>query len=109
MKLLSPKLILSALSLALVVTIFVLDTGKTSPGELSPTHAGVKELAGEAGCDRCHGGLGTSLGSACLACHKDVRESLDKQRGLHGNLSGVDATNCAPCHAEQSVQSYLFR
>ncbi len=100
MKLFSPKLILSVLSLALVVTIFVLDSGKTSPGELSPVHAGVKELAGDNGCDRCHGGLGTSMGNACLDCHKQIRESLDKHRGLHGNLAGVDATNCAPCHAE---------
>ena len=97
MKLPSAKLLLSAASLALVLTLFVLDSRRNSPGELSPVHARVAELAGSAGCNACHGNFAQSMRSACLECHAMIAQSLEEKHGLHGTL---DAADCARCHLE---------
>lgn len=93
----APKLLLSLLSLALVLLLFALDTQRTSPGELSPVHARIAELAGSAGCDRCHGGFARSMRSACLDCHATIADSIEHQRGLHGTQ---DTAQCERCHVE---------
>ncbi len=100
MKRIPLKWVLTLLSLALVVTLFLLDTRRTSPGELSPVHAQLKELSGSEGCDKCHGGFAQSMGSACLDCHALVRESFEQKRGLHGTLQVEEPLNCARCHVE---------
>ncbi len=100
MKRLTPKLVLSVLSLGLVLTLFLLDTRRTSPGELSPVHAQVAELAGNDGCDRCHGGFAKSMADSCTDCHAAIETAIESGRGLHGTLEAVDPRQCATCHVE---------
>lgn len=93
----SPKLLLSLLSLAVVLFLFTLDLGRTSPGELSPVHQQVPTLQGAEGCDACHGTFGQSLREACLKCHGPIAAALESKRGLHGVQAALD---CAHCHLE---------
>lgn len=105
MRLRDPKLWFGAVSLTLVLLVFFLDFGRTSPGPLSASHAAVAELADARGCDACHGGWLDSMGDSCLGCHAEIQEQFDGRSGLHGEhltaRMGADgAARCATCHGE---------
>lgn len=73
---------------------------KTSPGPLAPGHAGVHELSGSDGCERCHGTAELSLDQACLTCHEVVGTHLIEQTGLHGSFEHELQSACGTCHVE---------
>lgn len=93
-----PKLWLALLSLAAVLVIVALDSERTTPGPLTTTHARVGELAGNAGCERCHGARGQSMEQACSQCHAEIGAQLAGGVGFHGGLD--DGSKCARCHRE---------
>ncbi|MCP3917667.1 MAG: hypothetical protein GY711_19140 [bacterium] len=100
MKLRSPGIWLSALSLLLIVAVAANDLERTSPGPLSATHAQVAELDGGRRCDACHGGWLRSMNSSCNACHEEIEEQVAAARGLHGVTLEVDPAACEECHSE---------
>jgi len=99
-KVFDPRVLLGLASIALVVAFVMADLSRTSPGPLSSTHAAVSELAGGAGCAVCHGDGGTTMASACLACHDAIATQLDERSGFHGSFEVATARECAACHLE---------
>lgn len=85
---------------AIVVAAFYLDVQDSSPGELASVHAQHADLVGANHCAACHGAPGQSMTQACLNCHKDIGEQIDKARGLHGKLARKQASACAKCHSD---------
>lgn len=105
----SLKTTIAILSILLVFSIAWFDVEQPSPGPLSPTHAKVLELQGRDGCITCHGSGPKELASSCLACHEPVEVQLEKQRGIHGKLSGIEQMQCGVCHPEhfESTSAHL--
>ena len=100
MKLLDGRLWLGFASLLLVLSLFMLDFERTSPGPISATHAQLKRLDDEQGCKLCHGTFRQSLADACNECHLEIRDQLARRTGFHGNLSDDLPTRCERCHVE---------
>ncbi len=79
---------------------------RTSPGPLHPTHAALKELRGNAGCDACHGkgvegeAMKTGMTQSCLACHEPIKAQIDTASGIHGALAKDLRNACEKCHRE---------
>jgi hypothetical protein len=73
-----------------------------SPGELARPHAAYQGLAN---CTRCHPRGKQLSQEACLACHEEVKPSLDQNRGLHGRLSG-DKRECWSCHHDHQGRDF---
>ncbi len=101
-----------AVSLALAVTC-VLGIGavawwsfqqRTSPGPLHASHASVKALKGNAGCDACHGAgdivQTQSLAPTCNKCHEPIATQIASSTGLHGKMAFHDRNACEECHRE---------
>ena len=89
-----------AASLLLVLTLFVLDFERTSPGPLSAAHAQDPTLEDPEGCNLCHGSWGRSLARACSDCHAEIDRQLARSTGFHGNLPRGEAASCQICHVE---------
>lgn len=106
MKAPSPKTLIGVFSLLAVLSVAVVDFGRTAPGEIQAAHARVEGLAGSESCSQCHGGWTTSMSSACLECHKIIQVHIDGRIGLHGILGEVAASGCATCHAEHHGQAF---
>ena len=54
--------------------------GQISPGKLTTAHA---ELEGIMNCTQCHD-LGNKVtNTKCLACHEEIQELTDQNRGYH--------------------------
>jgi hypothetical protein len=98
----SAHLLIVVFSLVGVISLAVVDVGRTSPGPLTSVHGSVAELSGKRSCSECHGGWGTSMSDACIACHASIGEELGQgaAAGLHGGLQAEDASRCARCHSE---------
>ncbi len=67
---------------------------QVSPGKLSRAH---ENLEGITQCTTCHergAQVGTTL---CLACHTDIKASIDRGTGLHARNAG---SSCETCHKE---------
>lgn len=96
----SPKTLIAALSFAAVVSVAVVDFGRTAPGELLAAHARIEGLADAESCSSCHGGWTSSMTSSCLECHETIQAHLDGEIGLHGMLDAAVAENCAGCHSD---------
>jgi len=94
------SLFLALVSLGAVVSLAVIDMRRTSPGPLSAVHGRIEKLQGRSGCAECHGGLLTSMTSACRECHAEIAEQLDHDHGLHGVLVPELGERCALCHGE---------
>lgn len=102
MNLRSPRLWLAVVSACTVVTMAVVDTERTSPGELSGVHQRQPELAGGTACAACHGGWFSGMTASCLECHEAIGAQIDEDRGLHGVLGPSFAERCASCHSEHN-------
>lgn len=89
----------ATLSALTVVLLVVLDLGHVSPGELSPVHAQLPELAGGS-CAACHGEGERSLAEACGDCHAGILEQIAGAKGLHGTIAPDDSSRCGACHPE---------
>jgi len=97
---LRPHVLIAAASTGAVLTIAVVDAGRTSPGELATVHGRVPELSEGRGCAECHGGwFATSMADACSECHEVVAAQIEAGAGLHGTL-GEAADTCARCHSD---------
>ncbi len=94
------SLFLALVSLGAVLWLAIVDAHRASPGPLSAAHGALEKLAGRSGCAECHGGLLTSMTSACRECHTDVAQAIDAHTGLHGKLDAELAPRCALCHGE---------
>ena len=109
----SPKFWLSALSLVAVLGLIYLDSGQTSPGPISLTHAQSATLAGGQACAECHGGLGASMDEACGSCHQEILDGIDQGTGVHGILgdatlsqSDLAPEDCGVCHGEHHGEEF---
>jgi hypothetical protein len=66
------------------------------PGELAAAHAKYEES-----CSSCHAPFSKAKqADLCLACHKDVREDIARNTGLHGRSKWVAGNTCAHCHSD---------
>jgi hypothetical protein len=100
-------LVLSILGIALWVsggTVFNPGpvTAKSMPGielESYRSHADF-----ETQCQLCHLPFETEQAGQCLKCHTDIRAQLEKNDGLHGQLSQPRA--CATCHQEHRGRDF---
>jgi hypothetical protein len=101
-----PHLWIAAFSLAAVLGVAVVDTRRTSPGELAAVHGAEPDLAGRSGCSECHGGWTTSMTEACLECHAAIGGQMDVGAGLHGALGKELAGRCALCHSEHHGEGF---
>ncbi|MFO0833053.1 MAG: cytochrome c3 family protein [Phycisphaerales bacterium] len=84
---------------------------RTSPGPLHPTHAALKDLRGNRGCDACHGkgtegeAMKTGMARSCLECHAPIRGQIDGSSGIHGALAEGLRRACEKCHREHLGQT----
>jgi len=101
-----PATWIALFSLGLVLALVVLDSGRTSPGELAAAHARDARLA-SGGCELCHAGGGRDLAAGCLGCHTEIERQLAERRGFHGTLSG-DPRGCAACHSEHHGEPFAL-
>ncbi len=114
MKLPSPRTLIAALSFAVVLSVAVVDFGRTAPGEIMAAHSRIEGLASPASCAQCHGGWTSTMTTSCLQCHETIRAHIDGEFGLHGILDDTLVQNCAGCHSEhhgfsfQSVNDLSF-
>ncbi len=103
------------LSLALLVGLAValrLKGGLAfSPGSLSAQSRPGLRLGGfashadlEKECKRCHQPLQTAQAALCLECHQGVRQEIEAQSALHGQIAGVQ--RCVLCHADHRGRDY---
>ena len=65
-----------------------------SPGKLSRSHA---KLEGMTNCTQCHERGDIISSNKCLACHIEIRQSMDTRHGFHF-LN--EASPCIDCHKE---------
>jgi len=73
-----------------------------SPGELTQGHA---HLEGMAKCTQCHT-LGAKVSnSKCLACHTEIRERIDQQKGYHASAA-VKGKECVSCHNDHHGRAF---
>lgn len=97
------RLLIALISLALVAGVVAWEwSNLTSPGPLHPSHANVPDLQGSRGCAACHGKGGVPMADSCITCHQDIKDQLDKSRGIHGSLESGVARACASCHGEHA-------
>lgn len=67
-----------------------------SPGDLSKVHS---FLEGMSNCTQCHV-LGQKVSNAkCLACHTELKERIDQQKGYHSSPI-VRGRQCNTCHSD---------
>lgn len=99
---------LTLITAAVVVGLVVLDSGRTSPGEVSAVHAGIHGKLGRSDCEACHGSREVAFADACLECHAAIAAQLTAQEGLHGALEAAAARDCASCHAEHHGKDFAI-
>jgi len=104
----SPRLWIALLSLLAVVSVAVVDMGRTAPGPLTTVHQREQDLRGRGGCAECHGGWTGTMTSACLDCHGVIGEQIEQGAGLHGMLDPRNARVCALCHSEHHGTSFAL-
>jgi hypothetical protein len=73
-----------------------------SPGDLYKGHA---HLEGMAKCTQCHT-LGAKVSNGkCLACHTEIKDRIDKQRGYHASTD-VRGKECVSCHSDHHGKNF---
>jgi len=73
-----------------------------SPGDLSEVHA---QLEGMSNCTQCHI-LGDKVSNdKCLACHTEIKQRVDKQKGYHSS-SDVGDKSCVVCHNDHHGRNF---
>jgi hypothetical protein len=93
----------------IIIFIFLVILGFTyevfsqiSPGELAKVHA---QLEGMSKCTQCHT-LGDKVSnSKCLACHTEIKERVDQQKGYHASTA-VKGKECASCHNDHHGKNF---
>lgn len=100
MKLGSPKLWVTACSIAAVLAMALVDVDRASPGPVSAVHARAEATEGGESCSACHGGWFTSMTDACLECHAPIEDQIEHGHGVHGVIDASLAQSCATCHGE---------
>jgi hypothetical protein len=86
----------ATLSLAGVLFVAGIELTDPSPGPLAAPHLRIAELAGSAGCARCHGEA-NGAAETCMACHAAIAADVKAKRGLHGSMAEA---RCGSCHVE---------
>ena len=85
----------------LILTSGVL-LAQLSPGDLSTPHS---NLEGISNCTQCHV-LGNKVSvEKCLACHTEIKERIDGQKGYHSS-SDVKGKLCFSCHSEHNGKNF---
>ncbi len=90
--------------LSLLFSIFfsINSFAQISPGELTTAHS---KLEGLSNCTKCHE-VGKKVAVAkCLACHKEIRELIDLNRGYHSSAE-VKSKDCFSCHNEHHGRNF---
>jgi hypothetical protein len=71
------------------------------PGKLTAAHAKYEEQ-----CSQCHDRSDrTRQTQLCRDCHKDIAGDLRQRHGFHGQLPGIETTQCHACHSEHLGRS----
>jgi nitrate/TMAO reductase-like tetraheme cytochrome c subunit len=73
-----------------------------SPGDLSSSHA---HLEGLRNCTKCHVLGEKETTSKCLACHTEIQQLLDQNRGYHSS-SEAKGKKCAECHGDHHGRDF---
>jgi hypothetical protein len=77
-------------------------TAQISPGDLSVAHA---NLEGISNCTQCHV-LGSKVSvDKCLACHTEIRDRINLQKGYHASVE-VKGKLCFACHSEHNGKNF---
>src|SRR5512143_1419356 len=98
---------------AALVTLFVVagsaraqspDFLKSSPGELTSSHASIDN---EAGCNSCHNGDKSVAPAKCLGCHDhdNMKKRIDSGQGFHNSVK-VKGRPCELCHKEHRGRKF---
>jgi predicted CXXCH cytochrome family protein len=97
------KSIRNVIGIAIVIVFFQLTaTAQISPGDLSNPHS---NLEGISNCTQCHV-LGSKVSNdKCLACHTELRDRLDLQKGYHSSTE-VKGKDCFSCHSEHNGKNF---
>jgi hypothetical protein len=91
----------ASLVLILVFPFFKV-TAQLSPGDLSNLHA---HLEGLSNCTQCHV-IGNKVSSEkCLACHTEIKERMDLNKGYHAS-SEVKGKECIVCHSDHNGKNF---
>jgi hypothetical protein len=104
----SPRLWIALSSTALVVTLAIVDSQRTSPGPLATVHEREGDLTGFNSCAHCHGGWFGEMTESCLECHDDIGAQIGTGKGLHGVVGAEKANNCALCHSEHHGRDFAL-
>lgn len=73
-----------------------------SPGELAEAHA---HLEGMSNCTECHT-LGQKVSNdKCLACHTQLKERIDQQKGYHSS-NEISGKECIVCHSDHHGRGF---
>ncbi len=73
-----------------------------SPGDLTTAH---EHLEGLSNCTQCHV-IGEKVTSEkCLACHKEIKNLIDKKQGFHASEEAT-AKDCFKCHSEHHGKKF---
>lgn len=77
---------------------------KSSPGELSTSHA---SLDNQAKCDTCHEPDRSVSAAKCMSCHEhsDLKRRIAEGRGFHVS-SKVKGHDCKQCHKEHRGRGF---
>ncbi len=106
MKIHASRLLLTAISLAVVLFLSLRDIRSPQPGPLSRTHAQLDALLGADNCATCHGDNSRTMAQACQVCHEPIRADRQRGSGLHGSLPNKLSLDCASCHGEHLGRSF---
>lgn len=74
-----------------------------SPGELSQPHA---SLEGLKNCTKCHVAGKQLSGTACLACHTELKARVADGKGFHGRLAPEKRAECEQCHHDHQGREF---
>lgn len=73
-----------------------------SAGPLSNAH---KDLEGLSNCTKCHEIGNKVSNSRCLDCHREIKASMDRNRGYHASAE-VRPKDCAQCHSDHHGRNF---
>jgi nitrate/TMAO reductase-like tetraheme cytochrome c subunit len=91
------------LAFAIMMALFSCQAyAQISPGELAQVHS---ELEGISNCTQCHI-LGDKVSNEkCLACHTEIKERVEKQKGYHSSVEVRDKS-CVICHNDHHGRNF---
>jgi hypothetical protein len=86
----------------ILVSLYLNAAAQISPGDLSSYHS---NLEGISKCTLCHV-LGNKVtNDKCLACHSEIKERIDGQKGYHVS-SEVKGNECIKCHSDHHGKNF---